>query len=246
MTTITQRPEKTGTLRAGSALMALAGLAFIGYAVIFFVRNFTGAFLELGIGPRQVDVGRTEIRGVQPPAVPLHRAPAHRDLGVHRRHRTGHRGTGLVRGTARRTVGLRDRNRRTGARARRRATRPLPVPPRHPRPPWAYLPGDGGVRGGSRPRTQADTEIASHHRSLMAVPAKAEAARPYGRAMEDSSGPRGWADLSGLQRDHTGGPTSGRGCTAVSHVTSATHPAATSTPMSRAPRWRPHAHRWPT
>jgi hypothetical protein len=49
-------------LRAGSALMAFAGLAFIGYAVIFFVRNFTGAFLELGIGPEQVDVGRDEIR----------------------------------------------------------------------------------------------------------------------------------------------------------------------------------------
>ena len=28
-------------LRLGSALMALAGLAFIGHAVIFFVRNFT-------------------------------------------------------------------------------------------------------------------------------------------------------------------------------------------------------------
>jgi hypothetical protein len=49
-------------LRAGSALMALAGIGFIGYAVIFFVRNFTGAFLELGIGPEQVDVGRDEIR----------------------------------------------------------------------------------------------------------------------------------------------------------------------------------------
>ncbi|WP_020388743.1 hypothetical protein [Kribbella catacumbae] len=29
-------------LRMGSALMAVAGLASIGYAVIFFVRNFTG------------------------------------------------------------------------------------------------------------------------------------------------------------------------------------------------------------
>jgi hypothetical protein len=51
-----------GTLRTGSALMALASLGFIGYAVIFFVRNFTGAFLELGIGPEQVDVGRDQIR----------------------------------------------------------------------------------------------------------------------------------------------------------------------------------------
>ena len=46
--------------------MSLAGLAFIGYAVIFFVRNFTGAFLELGIGPDQVDVGRTQIMAFSP------------------------------------------------------------------------------------------------------------------------------------------------------------------------------------
>jgi hypothetical protein len=65
MTTIPRRPSTTAPaeLRTGSALMALAGLAFIGYAVIFFVRNFTGAFLELGIGPEQVNVGRDEIRG---------------------------------------------------------------------------------------------------------------------------------------------------------------------------------------
>jgi len=53
---------ETGALRTGSALMALAGLAFIGYAVIFFIRNFTGAFLELGIGREQVAVGPDEIR----------------------------------------------------------------------------------------------------------------------------------------------------------------------------------------
>ena len=32
-------------------LMAVAALGFIGYAIIFFVRNFTDSFLELGIGP---------------------------------------------------------------------------------------------------------------------------------------------------------------------------------------------------
>lgn len=48
-------------LKLGTGLMALAGIGFIGYAVIFFVRNFTGAFLELGIGSEQVDVGRAEI-----------------------------------------------------------------------------------------------------------------------------------------------------------------------------------------
>jgi hypothetical protein len=58
----TSATTESTALRSGSALMAVAGLAFIGYGVIFFVRNFTGAFLELGIGPGQVDVGRDEIR----------------------------------------------------------------------------------------------------------------------------------------------------------------------------------------
>ena len=65
MSTTTHHTSTTAepaALRAGSALMALAGLAFMGYAIIFFVRNFTGAFLELGIGPEQVDVRRDEIR----------------------------------------------------------------------------------------------------------------------------------------------------------------------------------------
>jgi hypothetical protein len=56
---ITRAATKVASrLRLGSMLMAVAGLAFVGYAVLFFVRNFTGAFLELGIGPQQVDVGR--------------------------------------------------------------------------------------------------------------------------------------------------------------------------------------------
>ena len=69
MSTITHRPAHVaavGSLRLGSTLMALAGLAFIGYAVIFFVRNFTDSFLELGIGPGQVDVGKTEIEAFSP------------------------------------------------------------------------------------------------------------------------------------------------------------------------------------
>ncbi len=57
------RPDQ---LRLGSAIMALAGLGFIGYAVIFFVRNFTDSFLELGIGREQVDVGKTEIEQFSP------------------------------------------------------------------------------------------------------------------------------------------------------------------------------------
>ena len=53
-------------LRTGSGLMALASLGFIGYAVIFFVRNFTDSFLELGIGSEQVSVGNAEIEAFSP------------------------------------------------------------------------------------------------------------------------------------------------------------------------------------
>jgi len=53
-------------LRWGSWLMGLAAVGFIGYAVIFAVLNFTDQFLELGIGPEQVDVGRQEIQAFSP------------------------------------------------------------------------------------------------------------------------------------------------------------------------------------
>jgi hypothetical protein len=69
MATTAHRPTTVATpqaLRLGATLMALAGLAFIGYAVIFFVRNFTGAFLELGIGPAEVGVGRDQIEAFNP------------------------------------------------------------------------------------------------------------------------------------------------------------------------------------
>jgi hypothetical protein len=55
-----------GALRLGAGLMTFAGLAFVGYAVIFFVRNFTGAFLELGVGPGEVSVGPDEIEAFNP------------------------------------------------------------------------------------------------------------------------------------------------------------------------------------
>jgi hypothetical protein len=62
------RPAGTAdsSLRWGSWLMGLAALGFIVYAVIFFVLNFTDQFLELGIGPGEVDVGREEIRAFSP------------------------------------------------------------------------------------------------------------------------------------------------------------------------------------
>ena len=46
--------------------MTLGAVAFIGYAVIFFVRNFSDSFLELGIGPAQVDKSKDEIRAFSP------------------------------------------------------------------------------------------------------------------------------------------------------------------------------------
>ena len=53
-------------LRLGSSIMAVAGLGFVGYGVLFFVRNFTDAFLELGIGREQIPVGRDEIEQFSP------------------------------------------------------------------------------------------------------------------------------------------------------------------------------------
>jgi len=53
-------------LRTGAAIMAVAGIGFVGYAVIFFVRNFTDSFLELGIGASEVSVGKEEIQAFSP------------------------------------------------------------------------------------------------------------------------------------------------------------------------------------
>ena len=54
------------SLRAGSWLMGIAAVGFIGYAVIFFVRNFTDSFLELGIGSNEVTVGKDAIEQFSP------------------------------------------------------------------------------------------------------------------------------------------------------------------------------------
>jgi hypothetical protein len=70
MTSITgehTKGESSATaLRTGSWLMGVAAAGFIGYAVIFFVRNFTDSFLELGIGPNEVNVGKDEIQQFSP------------------------------------------------------------------------------------------------------------------------------------------------------------------------------------
>lgn len=64
MTTVTAGTyrEESSALKWGVYLMSFAAVAFIGYAAIFFVRNFTGDFLELGIGPGQVASGKDEIK----------------------------------------------------------------------------------------------------------------------------------------------------------------------------------------
>jgi hypothetical protein len=64
MTTITAdtRREESSALKWGVNLMTLGAVAFIGYAVIFFILNFTDSFLELGIGSEQVASGKDEIK----------------------------------------------------------------------------------------------------------------------------------------------------------------------------------------
>ena len=48
--------------------MGTAAVGFIGYAVIFLVRNFTDSFLELGIEAQRGPGGQGRHPGVQPPA----------------------------------------------------------------------------------------------------------------------------------------------------------------------------------
>jgi hypothetical protein len=58
--------EQSQGLKVGAGLMLVGAAAFVAYAVIFFIRNFTDNFLELGIGPEQVDVGKTQIEQFSP------------------------------------------------------------------------------------------------------------------------------------------------------------------------------------
>ena len=64
MTTITAESgrEESAALKWGVNLMTLGAVAFIGYAAIFFILNFTDSFLELGIGSEQVASGKDEIK----------------------------------------------------------------------------------------------------------------------------------------------------------------------------------------
>ena len=69
MATETAAPARPGTgsaLRNGSLIMAVAGLGFVGYGVLFFIRNFTDSFLELGIGEGEVSVSKDQIQEFSP------------------------------------------------------------------------------------------------------------------------------------------------------------------------------------
>jgi hypothetical protein len=66
--TFTSTAAGEAKLTRGAAIMAIAGIGFVGYGLLFFVQNFTG-FLELGISRAEVDVGRAEIEAFSPSLV---------------------------------------------------------------------------------------------------------------------------------------------------------------------------------
>lgn len=57
---------ESSVLKTGAALMTAAGIGFIGYGIIFFIRNYTDSFLELGIGSNEVSVGKDQILEFSP------------------------------------------------------------------------------------------------------------------------------------------------------------------------------------
>jgi hypothetical protein len=65
---LTSTTAGAAKLTRGAAIMAIAGIGFVGYGLLFFVQNFTG-FLELGISHAEVDVGRSEIQAFSPSLV---------------------------------------------------------------------------------------------------------------------------------------------------------------------------------
>ena len=62
----TNPKAKQSRLRTGAGLMALAGLAFVAYGAVFLVLNFAGTFLELGIGPDEVDKNKADVEAFSP------------------------------------------------------------------------------------------------------------------------------------------------------------------------------------
>lgn len=66
-------------LRLGSAIMAVGGIGFVGYAALFIARSFSSRLLELGIGPKEVDVSGQQIKAFSPS---LHHYIFHLQLGT--------------------------------------------------------------------------------------------------------------------------------------------------------------------
>jgi hypothetical protein len=79
MTTTTATGRSSGAIRNGATLMAVAAAGFIGYAGLFLVRNFTNSFLELGIGPKEVDVSKDQIQQFSPS---LYHYISHLQIGI--------------------------------------------------------------------------------------------------------------------------------------------------------------------
>lgn len=57
--------KENKNLRTGSTLMFVAALAFIGYAIVFFVRNFTSSGFELGVDTIN-GVTKTQLNALNP------------------------------------------------------------------------------------------------------------------------------------------------------------------------------------
>jgi hypothetical protein len=64
--TATKAAPESQSLRVGTWLMVIGAVAFIGYAIVFFILNFTDRFLELGIGSDQVSVNKDQIKDFSP------------------------------------------------------------------------------------------------------------------------------------------------------------------------------------
>ncbi|MEX2587812.1 MAG: hypothetical protein WD602_07475 [Actinomycetota bacterium] len=57
--------KDSANLRKGSLLMAIAGIAFIGYGAVFLIRTFVGAGFELGVNTIN-GVSRTDLNAIEP------------------------------------------------------------------------------------------------------------------------------------------------------------------------------------
>ncbi len=134
-------------INRGPALMAIAAAGFIGYALLFLVRSFTDSFLELGIGPAEVGVGKGQIQQVSPS---LYHYISHLHIAV----------SGFIAAAGFAVLMLAVKGMRAGqvwawgtavatprAGAGGGAARPLPMEPGHPRSPWPHLPGRGRLPG---------------------------------------------------------------------------------------------------